>query len=693
MIKERLTAFRSEWKHLSAHRLLIISLIVILFIPIMYGGFFLGSIWDPYGNTKQLPVAVVNEDSGAELNGEHINVGADLVANLKDNHDMGWQFVSANQADKGIQDGTYYMKVMVPSNFSAHTASITSTSPQQSVLEYTLTPSRNYVASLLTKEAAKQIQQTVASSVTNAYVSALLSSITTLGDGLGTASQGALQLANGSASLQNGLSTYTLGVASLSDGQSSLSSGLSSLSSGLASLRQGSSQLAAGLPNESQLTQLSVGVAQIQQGLATLKAAVNTTDPTLAQQQQAVANNAGALQQALTTYQTTLITGGNSIYTLTTLASSGQTTVSVNTSDLQAALSVIGSSQTVASDAALLLTNLNILNQTLATQQASLQSSVGTLSDGMDTLTPNLQTAINGYTVIAQGNQQLLDGLTTAYSGVLIAQDGSAQLVNGATTLESNSSALVSGATQLTSGSNKLSASLSDAARQVSLQPTGESTKDQIVTPVKADENVRGDVPNYGYALSPYVLSLGLYVGALVFNVIYPVRQFFEEPKNARAWWSAKASVAATVAIGQALVLGVIMVFGLGLHPDNPGQFALLTVVTSLTYMSIITALAIAFDNIGRFFAMLLLVLQLGSAGGVFPISLSPGFFQVANPFMPMTYSIYAFREAISSGLGAHVFWSNLAILIIIGLAANLLLLLFLRIHGMRHFKHEAIEA
>jgi putative membrane protein len=693
MIKERLTAFRSEWKHLATHRMLIISLIVILFIPIMYGGFFLGSIWDPYGNTKHLPVAVVNEDKGAELHGTHVNVGADLVTNLKDNHDMGWQFVSSDQADKGIQDGTYYMKVVVPSDFSAHAASVTSATPQQSVLQYTLTPSRNYVASLLTKEAATQIQQTVASNVTDAYVSALLQSVSTLGDGLTVAANGAAQLASGSATLQSGLADYTSGVASLTTGQTSLSSGLSSLSSGIASLRQGSSQLAAGLPTASQLNQMSSGVTQIQQGLAALNTAVSTTNPTLAQQQQAVMNDVTALHQALINYQSALTADSSSIYTLTTLANSGQTTVSVNTSDLQATLAIITDSQTVASDAVSLLTNLSALDQTLAAQQTSLQSSVGSLSSGMNTLTPNLQAAIGGYSVVVQGNQQLFDGLTTAYGGALTAKEGSTQLLDGTKTLDDSSTALLGGAAQLTTGSEKLSLSLSDASAQVSLQPTGELTKDQIVTPVKVDETIRGDVPNYGYALSPYVLSLGLYVGALVFNVIYPIRRFFEKPRSARAWWFAKASVAATVAVSQALVLGAIMVFGLGLHPDHPGQFVLLTIVTSLTYMSIITSLTIAFDNIGRFFAMLLLVLQLGAAGGVFPILLSSSFFQAANPFMPMTYSIYAFREAISSGLGAHVFWANIAVLIAIGLAANLLLILFLRIHGMRHFKHEAIEA
>ena len=151
-------------------------------------------------------------------------------------------------------------------------------------------------------------------------------------------------------------------------------------------------------------------------------------------------------------------------------------------------------------------------------------------------------------------------------------------------------------------------------------------------------------------------------------------------------------SVAFAVAIGQALVLDAIMVIGLGLHPDQPGKFILLSIVTSMTYMSIVSFLAIALDNIGRFLAMLLLVLQLSASGGVFPILLSSGFFQAVNPLMPMTYSIYGFREAISSGLGAGVYWSSLLILVAIGVVANLMLITAFRIHGNRRFQHESID-
>ena len=245
----------------------------------------------------------------------------------------------------------------------------------------------------------------------------------------------------------------------------------------------------------------------------------------------------------------------------------------------------------------------------------------------------------------------------------------------------------------MSGGASTLAGALTSAAQQVSVQPTGEATAKQLATPVDTHHNETADVPNYGYALSPYVLSLGLYVGALVFNVIYPVRRLYANPRSSRSWWYAKMSVAFAVAIGQALVLDAIMVMGLGLHPDQPGKFLLLSIITSLSYMSIVSFLAISLDNVGRFLAMLLLVLQLGAAGGAFPILLSSGFFQAVNPFMPMTYSIYGFREAISSGLGANTYWSSLLTLVAIGVVANLMLITAFRIHGNRRFQHESIDA
>ena len=349
--------------------------------------------------------------------------------------------------------------------------------------------------------------------------------------------------------------------------------------------------------------------------------------------------------------------------------------------------------KSAAESGARLKTHLENLQFTITKQQQALRAGVSTLNTGVNTLSPNLVSALNGYTTLSRGSVQLSNGAAVLTQGLADARSGSSRLSSGVKQLTVNSGALTDGSAQLASATSELSGKLAKAANQLALQPTGDQTVRQIVSPVAANHHVQGDVPNYGNALSPYVLSLGLFVGALAFCVIYPIRGFYSTPKNARSWWLAKISVLALESVAQALVLDAVMVFGLGLHVAHPAQFVGLSIVASLTFMSIVALLAIALDNVGRFLAMLLLVLQLGSAEGVFPISLSPALFQAINPFVPMTYSIRAFREAISGGLGQDMFWQSISILTIFLVAVNILLVVFLRCHGMKHFKHEATQA
>lgn len=682
-------ALRAEWRNLNTHRMLIVSTIVMLFIPVMYGGFFLGSIWDPYGNTKHLPVAIVNEDQPVMLNGKELHVGDDLVGQLKTSDAMGWRFVSADDAETGIHDGSYYMRLVIPKDFSKNAATITTQQPAKSTLEYTITPSRNYVASLLTTQAAEQIATTVSTSVSRAYVDALFENSTTLKEGITQAASGASELSAGSASLSSGVASYTNGVGSLLVGQQSLNSGIAGISTGSQQLSAGLVSLQGQLPADADIQQLIAATESIQAGVGQLNAAVQHPDSAIAAQQATVSADALSLQQKLVAYQTAATNASASIAALQTAIATSQTTATVNASDM---LAVVGASQAVATQSATLLGNLSTLTTMLSTQQDTLKTNVATLNGGVQAFSPSAIKAFQGYTGVKQGVDALVVGANQLSGGSRSAYAGSQQILGGLTELNASTPALQNGASQLNQGSVTLASGLQSAATQLSVQPVGDATAEHIVSPVQTNEAVIGEVPNYGYALSPYVLSLGLFVGAFVFNVIYPVRRFFDKPENARSWWWAKMSVAFAVAVGQAIVLDAIMIVGLGLHPNNPGQFILLSIVTSLTYMSIITLLTLALDNVGRFLAMLLLVLQLGSAEGVFPIVLSPKFFQFVNPFVPMTYSIHAYRQAISSGLGDDVYWRNLAILVAVIVVTNLLIIGFLRLHGMRHFQHEAID-
>ena len=690
--RRRVNMVRAEWQHLCKNKILLLSMAVISFIPIMYSGFFLGSIWDPYGQVKNLPVAFVNEDKGAQLNGQTVNIGQSVEQKLKSNHDLGWEFVNKQQADEGVNSGHFYAVVTVPMDFSAKAASITATQPQQAVIRYTTTPAKNYIGSLVSNQAAEKVKASVAEQITQAYAKGVLENIGKLGGGLETAADGASNLHDSLMQLQTGAQAYTGGVRQLAVNQRAMANGLARLGDGSRQLQAGLGQLSNGLPSESQVAQLTNGMKQLQAGLNQLNTSVHNPSPTLASQQNKVQNEAQALAQTMQTSLADLSAAGVALKDLGSqaVASGGSTTITLpQISQLSQALS---KTQTISVQAAALLKDLQILTKSLSTQQAQLQTGVSTLNNGVNQLAPKAITALNGYNNLRTANNQLLAGSTSLANGLAQVQTGSQQLANGARLLDSRSSILTNGASQLAGGADTLAVKLADASRQLKIQPTGAATQQQIASPVKSETTKQGDVPNYGYALAPYVLSLSLFVGAIALNIIYPIRKTFAEQENAFRWWLAKASVTGVAAFVQATILMLIMVYCLDLVPDHPVNFIGAIYLTSFVYMSIVSLLVIVLDNPGRFLAMVLLVLQLGSSEGTFPIQTANGFFQAVNPLVPMTYSIRALRQAISGGLGSSFYSDSMWVLAGFLLAANLLTIGFFIYRGKRKFAHTSVD-
>lgn len=690
--RRRSNMVRAEWHHLCKNKILLLSMAVISFIPIMYSGFFLGSIWDPYGQTKNLPVAFVNEDKGAQLNGQALNIGQSVEQKLKDNYDLGWEFVTKQQADSGVDSGHYYAVVTIPADFSAKAASITQSKPEQAVIHYTTTPAKNYVGSLISNQAAENVKASVAEQITQAYAKGVLENINKLGGGLDTAADGAAQLHEGLATLQTGTQTYTGGVKQLAANQQSLANGLSQLAEGSRQLQIGLGQISNGLPSQAQVTQLSNGVMQLQAGINQLNTSVHNPSSELAAQQQKVAREAQTLVVSMQAVRADLTTAGGMLQALGAEAQAAGNTTTINLMQIDRLSKALAATQTITRQTAELLMDLQALTAQLTKQQRQLQTGVSTLAGGVNQLAPNAINAFNGYNNLRTASNQLLGGSTMLATSLSRAQAGSQQLANGAAVLNAKSGILLNGTSQLATGADTLSTKLAAAANQIKLQPTGAATQQQIAKPVSSETSALGDVPNYGYALAPYVLSLSLFVGALAVNVIYPIRKTFAEQENAFRWWLAKISVVGMAAFAQATILMLIMVYCLGLVPDHPGHFIGAVYLTSFVYMSIVSLLVIVLDNPGRFLAMILLVLQLGSSEGTFPIQTANSFFQAVNPLVPMTYSIRALRQAISGGLNNSFYTDSMWVLAGFLLAANVLMLGFFIYRGKRKFAHTSVD-
>ena len=691
MIKNKM--LQAEWRHLFNNKILLISMAVISFIPILYSGFFLGSIWDPYGQTKNLPVAFVNEDKGASLNGKSLNIGESVEKKLKDNHDLGWEFVSKQQADEGVNSGHFYAVVTIPHDFSQKAASITESEPQQAVINFTTTPAKNYIGSLVSNQAAAKVKSSVSEQITQAYAKGILENLDKLGMGLDTAANGASTLHDGLGRLQSGTQTYVGGVKQLAVNQQSLAGGLAQLSDGSRKLQAGLGQLSNNLPTESQLSQLSDGMKQLQSGINQLNASVRNPSPALVAQQNKVETDAQTLVQTMKDSESDLLTAGDTLRILgAQAAASGGDSTTISLPQISSISQALKKTQPIIVQMGMLHEDLQTLKQQLSAQQTQLQAGVSALNNGVNQLVPNAITAFNGYNSVRFANNQLLAGSASLTNGLSEAKSGSQKLANGASLLESRSGALIDGTSQLASGADTLANKLADASNRIKIQPTGATTQQQIANPVKSEMTEKGNVPNYGYALSPYVLSLSLFVGAIVLNVIYPIRKTFSEQESAIRWWLSKASVAGVAAFMQATILMLVMVFFLGLTPEHPAHFIGAVYLTSFAYMSIVSLLVIVLDNPGRFLAMVLLVLQLGSSEGTFPIQTANGFFQAINPLVPMTYSIRALRQAISGGLDNAFYGGSMWVLVGFLLVANLLTIGFFAYRGKRKFAHTSVD-
>lgn len=241
---------KQEWKNIFHNIWIKIVLVALIAIPSIYTVVFLGSMWDPYGNSGDLPVAVVNEDKAVVYNDKNLNVGKELVNKLKDNDSLDFHFVSQKKAMSGLKDGDYYMVITIPSNFSKNATTLLDKEPQKMILKYTTNPGTNYVASKMDDSAIAKIKAEVSSSVTKTYAETIFTSIGTMSDGFAEASDGTQQLSDGMSQLKDGNKTISdnlkvLASSSLTfkDGTNTLTKGLKDYTDGVVTVNNGVYQL------------------------------------------------------------------------------------------------------------------------------------------------------------------------------------------------------------------------------------------------------------------------------------------------------------------------------------------------------------------------------------------------------------------------------------------------------------------
>lgn len=921
---------KREWQKIAKNKWMLLILIAIITIPAIYTSVFLGSMWDPYGDADELPVAVINKDRKVDYNGTTLAVGDELVKNLKKTKALDFRFVSEKKAEDGLKSGKYYMIISIPEDFSENATTLMDENPRKMKLTYKTNPGTNYVASKMDDSAMAKIEKSVSEKVTETYAktvfaqvkvagkgfskaadgagkiekgakklkkgnntieknlrklasssltfqngaktlsvglrtytngvaqvdsgaTSLQSGTKTLKNGTGSAKSGANSLASGaktlqngtgqlkngagqlsagakklqsgSKSLKNGVSQYTAGVEELAsnnkvlkDGVSKLSTGSKQLSSGtqtlttgiggvLTAAQQTSDQIGNSLPAESDIQKLTSGMEELNAGIQKLnkalgnqetQAAVQTTKTTTTtaenEQSKQAAESASSAKQSVRVMQQKVSNLKNSsalknlseeekeqllseigevenaasnvesnvdeTYTKSQKAVQSKVTTTTTTKQAKSGLTdtiqkMLELKQSVAKIAAasnqVLPTGEKAINslygglkevKTGLDKKGTTQSDMGMIqaltalksgatevqtgmasmesgiNDGKNGLSigiakytagvdklnknskalnsgasqlnsginqvsvklPEFMTGINklyaGSGTLASGANQLASGIgkldsgagqlydgtktlkagtgklvannSTLNNGVTQLASGAGQISNGSTKLANGSTTLGNGLGTLTDGSKTLKDSLQKGADQVNDIKTTNKTNKMFAAPVKTNNVEYSHVQNNGHAMAPYMMSVGLFVACMAFTLMYPLMERNEEVKTGLQWWLSKVTVMAAISIAQAVIMvGVLMVVN-GLEPNYVGKTFGMAILASMAFMSLIAFFEMMINRVGSYVLLVFMVIQLGAAGGTYPLNMAPHFYTVLHKYMPFSYTVHAFRHTLS---------------------------------------------
>ncbi|HZG72304.1 MAG TPA: YhgE/Pip domain-containing protein, partial [Chondromyces sp.] len=653
--------FFAELKRILKSSKVFIPILGILFIPLLYSGILLWGFWDPYSQLNQLPVAVVNEDSGAEFEGEDLKIGNELMEELKKNDDFDFKIVSKDEAYRGLENRQYYMVIEVPKDFSKNATTLMDEHPEKLQLKYVLNKSHNFVSGQISETAVKEIRTSVQKSITETYAETMFDQIHEIGEGLDTASNGAEELHDGAAKLTDGANQvkenlavlanksleFSEGVNEAGNGSKELATGAEQLDNGLAQLEQGQSRLISGGKDiQDGTNSLAGGIAKTQEGLnridskmdelaAGMDAAKTGIDhfaaeaPALEEGAASVAQGAGQLNEGLADFEKQLVNQLNGAMDqqmkqlLPVLEQSmtpeqleafkqqmaeqnrqmlqgveagfeqvqnGSAELAAGSEELHTAMKQVGPNVTELSEG---LAQLQSGQLQLKEGIHQLAQGSGELSVGVSKLQAGEKELISGMGLLGEklneakaGSSKLSEGAKELTAGMNELSNGSEKISEGTDQLAEGSKQLAEGSEELKAGTKEMEGKLGEAAAKAGSVNSDEDNYDMMADPVQVKKEEKHEVPNYGTGIAPYFLSLGLYVGALLLTVVFPLREPSARPKSGFSWFIGKYGILLIVGIVQALLAVSFLLFFLEIEVESVPLFIATSIITSLTFMA-----------------------------------------------------------------------------------------------------------
>lgn len=607
-----------------------VVIIAVLLVPFMYSFFYLKAYWNPYGkgNIDNLPVAVVNKDSGDK--------GKELIDNIKKSKKLKLSIVSNDEATDGLNDGKYYAIISIPKDFTSSMNSASSTNKRHATITYSPNQKSNYLSSQIINTVVLTVEKNLDNTVNSKIVEnlsdklkAVPTQLNTISTGFGKLSEGTSQIENGTSELKSGSEQLKNGINEAYNGSKTITDGVNA---SIENLKNDKSEAIDTQTLNNIKNQVTSSVNATFTDTYKNAIGVQAVETVKAQYE----NNINLLKQGI----------------LANISAFGITDVDAycNSSSVNPGLANYCSSY-------LELVSLN--NQLNDSSSVIYQSIYNTAITSAQKSA--VQTASNVSETVAK--QVATSAKETATNKSIASltplQEGLNNLTSGLAKLNTGSNDLYNGTVKLNEGTTTLNNSVK--ASKVELDNKISSTKSEMKKvdglskyskmPIKAETKEVNKVSSYGTAFSPLFISIALWVGSLMlFMVLY----FDKEKRFGLLGIDSKKRVKRTLAYHglasvSGLILGILLQLLLDFSITNVLLYYVSIILIANCFLAIVEFLIETFGDIGKFIALIILVLQLAAAGGTFPIETVTKGFRWLHPLLPMTYTINLLKESLVS--------------------------------------------
>ena len=657
--------YKKDLKDIFTNPSLLVVIIGLAFLPSLYAWFNIKASWDPYGNTQNISVAVVNNDKGNELSGKKVNFGDKVVDKLKDNDKLGWKFVSEKDALDGVNSGKYYASIEIPEDFSKDLTSIVTEETKKGKIIYTVNEKINAIAPKITEKGASTIQLEVNQTVVKTVSETIFDVFNSVGIEIEEQLPKLSNIENSLVEIQGKFKDIDKTINLAGDATSKISDIIKDVQKDIPAIKNT-------LVNSQTLS------TDVKTFLENTKGSLDNIIPIIKDDLNIINNVSSSASNAIKGLIDAINKGAedapqlvDSLYTkLSNLQSTSKTLVEFLTKldkitpghPLKDAIAQITSISTKIDTA---ISSLDVIkNQIASGQKPSLDKlhSILKVSKDINNISSSLLNNFDSQ-IVKPVNSIFSQGLNVADDAIKILQSAEAKLPKVEDILNTSLDFSSSARDNIAFIKDKMpkAKSIVDELVTAIKKINNSEDMDELITLLKSDAIKQADflkepveivneslypVANYGAGMTPFYTVLCLWVGALLLVSLLSADVHGEY--RSFEIYLGRGLTFLSIAIVQALIVSLGDIYLLKVKILNPALFVGLSVFTSAAFVSIVYSLVSLFGNIGKAVAVILLVIQVAASGGTFPIQVTPQFFQNVNPFLPFTYAISAQREAVA---------------------------------------------